>query len=62
MKNKNNFSEKEALALLLEAVMIAFGDEWIPQLDDEFKLFLKKWNLLELFEKEYPIEDWYGTF
>ena len=51
------FTDKQVLSMLVDCVMTSMGDEWIPQEDDNFKSFLKGYGLLELFNKEYNIEE-----
>ncbi len=51
------YTKLQVVALLLEALMIDKGDEWIPQEDDNFKSFLSSNNLLETFNKEYDLAD-----
>ena len=50
---KKTYTAKQMLAAIVATAMEAKGDEWVPQLDENFKEFLNGYNLLELFKKEY---------
>lgn len=51
--NSEFFTKLQALSMLVDVTMESMGDEWIPNEDDNFKRFLSKYNLLELFNSEY---------
>jgi hypothetical protein len=53
----NTFTAKQVLSMIVDTAMMCMGDEWIPQEDDEFKSFLKGYNLLDLFEVEYDLNE-----
>ena len=50
------YTDKEVLIMIMDIVITAMGDEWIPQEDENFKDKLKSYGFLELFEIEYNID------
>jgi len=46
-KVEKTFNEKQVVTMLLDAVMTAMGDEWVPQEDDKFKSFFFTMNCQE---------------
>lgn len=52
-ESQNNYTDKQVLSMIVDAVMTAMGDEWVPQEDDNFKSFLESHGLLDLFNQEY---------
>lgn len=52
-----NFTESQVISILVECAMECMGEEWVPQDDDNFKMFLKRHNLLDVFNSKYDIDD-----
>jgi hypothetical protein len=50
------YTDKEVLTMIVDTAMTCKGDEWIPQEDEDFKDYLKRYNLLDLFETEYNLD------
>ena len=56
-KNTITFTKGELVSLIMTLAMDAYGDEWIPQEDEQFISYLKREGLFETWEAIYKLED-----